>query len=165
MGLDLLLMPSRSLHRRHARWLVLAVGGFFLLAGLRMLALGAWPMLPFMLADVALMVWAFRASYLSGRAREHVVLADDELRLTRISHHGRRSEVRLPAFFTRVQLEETPLGDTRLWLASKGRRVAVGGFLPPPERREIGALIEQALARHRNARWPGDHSPSTSAMA
>jgi hypothetical protein len=58
-----------------------------------------------------------------------------------------------------VQIEETPLGDALLFLAAHGRRVVVGGFLSAPERREVGAVIREALARYRN------QSPSTSAMA
>ena len=159
MLLDLTLSPNRSLSRDHARLLVMAVGGLFLLGSLRFLVLGLWPVIPFMIADVALLAWALRANYRSGGRRERLVLAGDELTLTRVSPLGEEQVEVLEPFFTRVQIEETPLGDVHLFLAARGRRLLVGHFLSAPERREVGAVIREALARYRN------QSPSTSAMA
>ena len=102
---------------------------------------------------------------ISARPAAHVgladslglVLADDALTLTRIDPWGKAVEEVLEPFFTRVELEETPLGDALLFLSARGRRLRVGQFLSAPERREVGALIREALARYRNS--------STSAMA
>lgn len=157
MLLDLTLMPNRSLSRDHARLLVLAVGGLFLIGSIRFLVLGLWPVIPFMIADVALLAWALRSNYRSGGARERLVLAADALTLTRIDPWGKAVEHVLQPWFTRVDIEETPLGDAHLFLSASGRRLRVGHFLSPPERREVGALIREALARYRNS--------STSAMA
>ena len=157
MSLDLTLTPNRSLPRDHARLLVLAVGGLFLIGSIRFLVLGLWPMIPFMIADVALLAWALRSNYRSGGAHERLVLAQDALTLTRVSPWGEAVEHVLEPYFTRVELEETPLGDAHLFLSSSGRRLRVGQFLSAPERREIGALIREALARYRNS--------STSAIA
>jgi uncharacterized membrane protein len=155
--LDLTLSPNRSLHRDHARLLLIAVGGLFLIGSIRFLLLGLWPVIPFMIADVLLLAWAFRANYRSGGRRERLVLAGDALTVTRISPWGEEQVEVLEPWYTRVDLEETPLGDAQLFLAARGRRLPVGSFLSPPERREVGALIREALARYRNA--------STSAMA
>jgi uncharacterized membrane protein len=155
--LDLTLTPNRSLRRDHARLLVLAVGGFFLIGAVRFLILGLWPVIPFLIADVALLAWALRSNYRSGGARERLVLADGALTLTRIDPWGTAVEEVLEPWFTRVELEETPLGDALLFLTAHGRRLRVGHFLSAPERREVGALIREALARYRNS--------STSAMA
>ncbi|MFZ4380573.1 MAG: DUF2244 domain-containing protein [Sandarakinorhabdus sp.] len=157
--LDLTLRPNRSLSRTHARWLVLAVGGLFLLGSIRFLVLGLWPVIPFMIADVALLGWALRSNFHSGGNHERLVLAQDLLTLTRVSPWGETRVVTFEPWFTQVQIEETPLGDALLYLAIHGRRVVVGGFLSAPERREVGAVIREALARYRN------QTPSTSAMA
>ncbi|WP_313670117.1 DUF2244 domain-containing protein [Sandarakinorhabdus sp.] len=157
MLLDLTLTPNRSLPRDHARLLILGIGVLFLIGSIRFLVLGLWPVIPFMIADVALLAWAFRSNYQSGGARERLVLADDALTLTRIDPWGKAVEEVLEPFFTRVELEETPLGDALLFLSARGRRLRVGQFLSAPERREVGALIREALARYRNS--------STSAMA
>jgi uncharacterized membrane protein len=157
--LDLTLTPNRSLSRDHARLLVLVVGGLFLLGSIRFLVLGLWPVIPFMVADVALLAWALRSNYRAGGGHERLVLAGDALTLTRVSPWGEAKVEELEPFFTRVQIEETPLGDARLFLAARGRRLQVGSFLSAPERREVGAVIREALARYRN------QMPSTSAMA
>ncbi|WP_197041916.1 DUF2244 domain-containing protein [Sandarakinorhabdus oryzae] len=157
--LDLTLRPNRSLTRANARTLVLAVGGLFLIGSIRFLVLGLWPVIPFMIADVALLAWAFRSNYRSGGAHERLVLAGDALTLTRVNPWGEEVEHVLEPFFTRVDIEETPLGDALLFLNVSGRRLRVGQFLSAPERREVGALIREALARYRNQR------PSTSVMA
>jgi uncharacterized membrane protein len=157
--LDLTLRPNRSLSRDHARWLVLAVGGLFLIGSIRFLVLGLWPVIPFMVADVALLAWALRSNFRSGGNHERLVLAQDQLILTRVSPWGETRVVTFEPWYTQVQIEETPLGDALLFLAAHGRRVVVGGFLSAPERREVGAVIREALARYRN------QSPSTSAMA
>lgn len=157
MLLDLTLTPNRSLPRDHARLLILGIGGLFLIGSIRFLILGLWPVIPFMIADVALVAWAFRSNYRSGGARERLVLADDALTLTRIDPWGKAVDEVLEPYFTRVELEETPLGDALLFLSARGRRLRVGHFLSAPERREVGAVIREALARYRNS--------STSAMA
>ncbi len=157
--LDLILTPNRSLGRDQSRWLVGGVGAIFFLGGLRFLALGAWPILPFMAADLLLLWWAFRANTAAGRGHERLVLAGDALTLSRVSAHGVERCWGFEPYWTRVQVEETPLGDAHVWLAARGRRVRVGSFLSAPERREIGAVIALALASYRAG------SPSTSSMA
>lgn len=152
MLLDLTLSPNRSLRRDHARLLVLVVGGLFLIGGLRFLLMGLWPMIPFLIADVALLAWAFRSNYRSGGRRERLVLAGDALTFTRVSPLGEEEVEVLEPFFTRVDIEETPLGDALLYLTARGRRLAVGRFLSAPERREVGAVIRNALIDYRQAR-------------
>ena len=155
--LDVTLTPNRSLSRDHARLLVLVVGGMFLLGSIRFLVLGLWPVIPFMVADVALLAWALRSNYRSGGGHERLVLADDALTFTRVSPLGEARVDRLEPYYTRVDIEETPLGDAHVFLNARGQRLRVGHFLSAPERREVGALIREALARYRNS--------STSAMA
>ena len=158
MTLDLTLTPNRSFDPRHTRWLIAAVGGLFFLGALRFLALGAWPIIPFMVADVVLLAWAFRANYAAARGHERVTLRDDELTLARVSAAGVERRFGCEAYWTRVEIEETPAGDAHLWLATRDRRVRVG-VLSAPERRAVGATISQALATYRMG------SPSTSSMA
>nr|WP_243446218.1 DUF2244 domain-containing protein [Polymorphobacter fuscus] len=156
--MDLTLTPNRSFDPRHTRWLVAAVGGVFFLGGLRFLALGAWPVIPFMVIDVALLAWAFRSNTAAGRGHERVTLVDDALTLQRVSAHGVERRFGFEPYWTRVEIEETPAGDAHVWLTGHGRRVRVGGFLSAPERRAVGATIAAALSAYR------DGSPSTSSM-
>lgn len=158
-ALDLILTPNRSFDRAHLPWLVGAVGLIFFVGGLRFLVLGAWPILPFMAADLALLWWAFRASYAGGRGHERVLLAGDALTLHRVSARGVEKSFGFEPLWTRVQVEETPLGDAHVFLAARGRRVRVGQFLSAPERREVGAVIAAALTAYRGP------SSSTSSIA
>lgn len=152
---DLRLTPNRSLDRRHAWRLVAAVALVFLLGGARLLVLGAWPVIPFMVADVALLSWAFLASYRSGAAFETVRLDDAGLVVRRVTHHGVERRVRLEPVWTRVHLERVSDLENRLWLASRGARVAVGGCLSPREREEVHAVIVDGLKRCRAGNSPG----------
>lgn len=147
--IDLTLRPNRSLSRVHARWLIGTVGGIFLLGGARFLVLGAWPVLPFMAIDVALLWWAFRASYRSGRAYETVRLDEFSLTVRKVSAAGHERRFQLEPFWTRAWLDPRPGGDNRLSLASRAVRVTVGECLSPPEREEVHAAIESGLARWR----------------
>jgi uncharacterized membrane protein len=149
MMLDLTLTANRSFDPLHTRWLILGIGGIFFLGGLRFLALGAWPIIPFMIADVALLAWAFRANYAAARGHERVTLVDDQLTLARVGANGIERRIGFEPYWTRVEIEETPAGDAHLWLAARGRRVRVGGCLSAPERREVGATIAAALSAYR----------------
>lgn len=146
---DLTLRPNRSLDPRLARWIVLGVGVMMLLTGLRVALLGAWPVIPFLVIDVALMAWAFRASYRSGRSIETVRLTEDDLIVGRRSPDGRERRIRLEPLWTNARLEKLSMKQNRLWLAARGRRVAVGQFLSPGEREEIHAVIADGLDRFR----------------
>ena len=143
------LRPNRSLSRRHFLWMIAGVAGIFLLMSIRFLALGAWPILPFMALDLALLWWAMRTSYRSGTAVEELKLDGQGLELIRISPLGHRQRTLLEPHWAKVELEDLGDQQNRLWLRSGQRRVPVGGFLSPPERVEIARVIEAGLARFR----------------
>jgi uncharacterized membrane protein len=161
--LDLTLSPNRSLGRKPARWLLIGLAVVLGLGGVRLLVLGLWPVVPFLLADLALMVWALHASFRSGRGHERLVLDDHALVVTRVAADGGTRETRLDALFTRVLIRETPLGDAHLFLATRGANVRIGACLSAAERRAVGAEVAAALARYRAL--PGLPNPSTSAIA
>lgn len=146
------LRPNRSLSRQHFAWIIAGVAAIFLMMGVRFVALGAWPILPFMALDVALLWWAMRASYKSGEAVEEVRLDGDGLQLVRISPLGHRQCTRMEPHWAKVELEELGDQQNRLWLKSGQRRVPVGSFLSPPERVEIARIIDEGLSRFRNLR-------------
>ena len=147
--IDLTFRPNRSLSRRHALWLVGGVGGVLLLCALRFVAVGAWPVVPFLALDVALLAWAFRASYRSARAFETVRLDDAELTVRKVSQTGRERRFRLEPYWARARLEAVSEQENRLWLASQDVRVQIGACLSPPERVAVHALLVDGLARHR----------------
>jgi uncharacterized membrane protein len=147
--LDLTMTPNRSFDRRHAKWLIAGVAAVFVLGGLRLALLGAWPVLPFMAIDVALLSWAFRASYRSGRASERLRLTPARLTLDRIDPRGAERRIDLDPDDARARLETISDVENRLWLESRDKSVAVGTFLSPGERTEIHAVIRTGLVRRR----------------
>lgn len=134
------------------------VGAMFFLGGLRFLALGAWPVIPFMVVDVALLIWAFRASYRGGRAYETVRLDADVLTVRKVSERGHERRFRLEPFWAKARLEQVSERENRLWLASRDVRVQVGYCLSPEERTAVHAVIADGLSKWRQ-------TPSTSFMA
>ncbi|MGL6042790.1 MAG: DUF2244 domain-containing protein [Sandaracinobacteroides sp.] len=149
---DLVLRPNRSMPHRHF-WLMMAgVALVFLLMGLRFLLLGAWPIIPFMLMDIALLGWAMRASYRSGRASEHIRLDGSGLELVRVAAQGSARRTRIEPLGARVELELLGADQNRLWLTGRGARHAIGAFLSPAERADIARVIEDGLAAFRRGR-------------
>ncbi|WP_448581444.1 DUF2244 domain-containing protein [Thermaurantiacus sp.] len=148
--LDLRLWPNRSLAPRHFWLAVAGVAILFLLFGVRFLLLGAWPILPFMALDLALLAWALRASYRSGEAFERLILDDQALVVEQACPEGRR-RVTLEPLAVRVELQTFPDTRNRLWLRAREQRVAVGSFLSAAERVELARAVEAGLARFRSA--------------
>lgn len=146
---DLELRPNRSLDPRHSRLMIIGVAAVFLFMGLRFLLLGAWPILPFMLVDCALLWWALRASYQSARESEHLRLDAEGLELVRINARGVARRTQLQAHWARVELERMGENENRLWLTAHGTRHPVGRFLSPAERAEIARVIDEGLAQYR----------------
>lgn len=148
--LDLVLTPNRPPPGRQAWRVVAGVAVVMALGGARLLAIGAWPVLPFMTLDVMLLVWALGESLRASNVVEEVRL-DDEAGLTvrRVSAAGVARTVRLEPSWARVVVERVSARDNRLWLAARGRRVAIGGFLSSSERSELARVIERGLAGWR----------------
>jgi uncharacterized membrane protein len=144
--LDLKLMPPPPLGARPALWIVGGTGLVMLLASARFIALGAWPILPFVAADLALLVWAFRAAARASRAYERVRLDASGLVYSRVAADGSAREFRLEPLFTRVELEALSPPENRLWLGERGRRLLVGRFLTPRERQEVYSVLKRALS-------------------
>ncbi|MGL4541138.1 MAG: DUF2244 domain-containing protein [Polymorphobacter sp.] len=149
-ALDLTLTPNRSLDRRHCAWLLAGVGVIFALGGLRLLLLGAWPVLPFMVIDLALLAWAFRASYRSGRAYERVWVERGVLTVCKVNQHGVARPLQFDPARTRASLEPLAADQNRLWLTSGARRCTIGSFLSADERVALHPLLVAGLANRQH---------------
>lgn len=153
---ETVLRPHRSLPPRGFFFLMLAIAGVSFVTGVGFVMMGAWPVTGFFGLDVLLLYGAFRLSYRSGRMRETIRLAGDDLTVERISVRGEVRTWRFQAFWLRLRLIEQGADRNRLLLRSHGRELAVGGFLTAEERRSLAAEIDGALLRYR--------SPNTSFM-
>jgi len=138
------LRPHRSLSREGFGWLIRVAVAANLLIGLPMFLVGAWPVMGFMGLDVLLLWYFFRRSYLDARQSETLTLTDRELIVERHSPEGEREELRLEAYWLRVEL-----GERLLVLSSRGNRVVIGRFLSPGERAQVAADLKAAIAEMR----------------
>lgn len=148
------LLPYRSLPPRGFNILMLVLAGISIAAGTLFVSLGAWPVCGFFGLDVGLVYLAFRLSYRSARQRETLRLGEDELTVERVGIRGDRRLWRFQPFWVRVIFEERPDESNRLALASHGRTLPIGTFLPAPVRREVATTLRDALARWRAALNP-----------
>jgi uncharacterized membrane protein len=112
---------------------------------------GAWPVAPFMGADVALLAWAFRQSTIAARREEHVTLTPDALRISRTPQRTETPDVALNPYWVRVEMGDPELPGSRLTLWSHGKAVGVGAFLAPFERAAFATRLKTALFR---AKYP-----------
>jgi uncharacterized membrane protein len=149
--LERVLLPHRSLPPRGFHLLMLILGLISLAVGVGFVSIGAWPVMGFFGLDVALVYVAFRLNYRSARRSEILRLAGDAFTVERISVHGNRRMWRFQPFWLRVILEERPDESNRLFVASHGRSLAIGDFLPPSDRHELAATIREALFHWRNS--------------
>ena len=148
------LSPHRSLELRNFRLLMGLLGLISLAAGIGFVSIGAWPVIGFFGLDVALIYLAFRLSYRSARQSETIRLAGDVFSVERVSVQGERRRWRFQPFWVRVILEERPDASNRLLVASHGRSLVIGDFVPPTTRRELAVTLREALARWRNSLNP-----------
>ncbi|HUT50996.1 MAG TPA: DUF2244 domain-containing protein [Alphaproteobacteria bacterium] len=144
---DVALYPHRSLGPRGFTILMAAIGLVGFCGGLAFLLIGAWPVFGFFGLDVALIYWAFKASYRSGRAHEIIRLTPRELIVERVAPSGRCRRWSFQPYWLRVVLDEFPGRASQLTLRSHGRSLAIGAFLSPQERDEIAAALRHALAK------------------
>ena len=112
--------------------------------------LGAWPIIGFTgleaLLVLGLLSWHRRGG---RRAMEVLAITGDRLVVRRTDTRGRREELALDAYWARVSLEERPGTASRLLLTERRRGVEVGGLLGDAERRELAAMLSEALRRYR----------------
>lgn len=148
---DARLQPYCSLPP-HGFGVVMAVlGGASFAMSLGCIMLGAWPVTGFFGLDVALVYLAFRVSYRSARKVEHVRLTAADLTVERIGVRGDRRAWRFEPVWARLDFEEIDRDENRLVVTSHGKRLTLGAFLSPMERRRLYRDLSDAFARWRQA--------------
>ncbi len=119
-------------------------------AGLAFLLMGAWPVFGFFGLDVLVIYWAFRINFRRAQATEEISVTPSELRVRRVNHRGHVAEFVLNPLW--VQLDQkihAEFGIERLYLVSRGRRLAIGSFLGPDEKASFAKALTAALQAAR----------------
>jgi uncharacterized membrane protein len=141
-----IITPYRSLSSMGFVLLMALVGSVSFAGGMFFYLVGAWPVVGFLGLDVLLVYIAFRANYRAAAAFEQVTVTPSELRVRRVTHRGRITEFTLNPVWTRIDREaHADFGLLRLFLVSRGRRLAVAGFLSPKEKESFARALSAAL--------------------
>src|SRR3984885_7422845 len=145
-----LLTPHRSLNRTGFLVVMAFVSVVSFAAGLAFLLMGAWPVLGFFGLDVLAIYWAFRVNFRRARATEEISVTPSELRVRRVSHRGQVAEWVLNPLWVRLdQKTHAEFGIEKLYLVSKGRRIAIASFLGPDEKASFAKALMAALQAAR----------------
>jgi uncharacterized membrane protein len=144
------LTPHRSLNRTGFLVVMAFVSVVSFAAGIAFLLMGAWPVFGFFGLDALAIYWAFRVSFRRAKAYEEIRVTPSELYVRRVSHRGHVVEFTFNPLW--VQLDRrthAEFGIERLYLVSKGRRIAIGSFLGPDEKASFSNALITALQAAR----------------
>ena len=144
------LTPHRSLNRTG----FLVVMGFVTVvsfaAGIAFLLMGAWPVFGFFGLDVLAIYWAFRIYFRRANASEEIRVTPSRLHVRRISHRGHVVEFTFNPLWVQLdRITHAEFGIQRLYLVSKGRRIAIGSFLGAEEKESFSKALMAALQAAR----------------
>ena len=143
------LHPPRSLGRRAARNIVIAMACVTSTIGLIFWLVGAWPVIGFLGVDVILLSLAFYFSFRAARAEERIELRHGNLRITRISARGTRQEFDFQPYWLQVVLERGDDDRCELYLRSHGKRFEIARFLGAEEKTDLAGKLDRLLRQAR----------------
>ena len=145
-GRQIILTPRCSLTPRTARIFVCAVAAGTLSVATFFAVQGFWPILPFAGLEIAVLIWAVRASMRKGQERETITITADCVAVLWHTVDSERSSV-FPRHWVKVKLHAplTALHPSRLMLELHGRTCEVGRFLTEDERRGLAARLKQLV--------------------
>jgi len=141
-----LLTPHRSLGSVGFLVLMSVVAIVSFAGGVAFYLIGAWPVGGFFGLDAVLIYWAFRANYRAAQAFEEVTVTPSELRVRKVTHKGKVSEWSLNPVWTSLERDaHEEFGLMRLFLVSRGRKLAVATFLGPAEKESFARALAAAI--------------------
>jgi uncharacterized membrane protein len=144
------LRPHRSLNRTGFLVLMAFVSVVSFAAGVVFLVMGAWPVFGFFGLDVLAIHWAFRLYFRQAEAYEEIRLTPSELSVRRISHRGQVMEFTFNPLWVQLdRVTHAEFGIERLYLVSRGRRIAIAGFLGADEKASFSNALMTALQAAR----------------
>lgn len=142
--MDATLTPHRSLTARALLLVICAFSAMNLAIAVFWAFHGAWPVLGFLVLDVALLTWAFQMNNRDGRMFERVRVGTACLSVTRQPVRGPAAHWVVAPAWARVERRATAVR-----IAAGDRAVQVGTFLSPEERDEFAAALSRALVKVR----------------
>lgn len=145
--MDAHIRPNRSLRGPAFLALMAAIALISFTAGLAFLMIGAWPVMGFFGLDLIIVWLAFRLNYRDGRRLERIHITPQAIHVLRRWPTGYETLYRLPAAWTRVEMDHADEPDVQTRLTAMGKHLIVGSVLSPRERRELAKAISEALGK------------------
>ncbi len=144
------LVPYRSLGRWGFLALMGTIAGLWFLLGLFFWSLGAWPIVGFGGLDILGIYIAFKINYRAARHYEEVAVSRTEVVIRKVAASGRAQELRFNPQWVRLEVQEVEdEGVARVALRARDRRIPVGAFLNPQDRKSFARAFGAALAAAR----------------
>lgn len=106
---------------------------------------GYWPIMCFAVLHLLIVGACLRRAWRGNWAREVITIGPESMVIERAGLEATRSS-EMPTAWTRVIVEAGDPDRVRVYLAHHGRRLEVGDFLPPAERRELAVKLSRGLA-------------------
>jgi len=144
------LFPHRSLKPQHFSKLIIGLAFICLLASIRFIIIGAWPVVVFLALDLLALWFAFYLNYRRARACEFIKLTDRTLTIERISASGQTESWSFEPYWSSLKLIHDPHYENRLELSLHQQKVILGKFLSPKEREQLFKSLSEALYRWKN---------------
>jgi len=145
------LRPNPPLSATTLKRVLLAVVAINAAMMLAFLVQGAWPIAPFLGADVAILAWAFnRASDLS-KSEVRVTVTRETFQIVLKPPTRDFSHATLNPRWVRLEVVDVDGQRQQIVLWSHGRGIKLGGFLPLEERIAFAARLKRALAQVRSS--------------
>src|ERR1700741_5201874 len=142
---DAVIEPNPPLPPRGLFVVVFAIAAISFIAGVVFIMHGAWPVTPFLGADVLLLYWAFVLVRERARHREYIHLTSELLTVQRTRPGLAAIRHELNPYWLRVEHDDPERTGAPLALVSRGERLIVGSFL--------GAVERANPASARRAAW------------
>ena len=146
---DATLRPNPPMSAFALRLVVCVLAVFNIGFGLLFILRGAWPVTPFMGADVLFLAWALHVTRIAARTSEQVRLTPAALLVSRRPARGQAIDISLNPYWVRVEMDDPPESRSKLLLWSHGKSVQIGSFLAPGDRLSLARALKAALGRAR----------------
>ena len=150
---EAVLTPHRSLTGTQASAVALVLSGLSVSLGGALAWLGAWPVLGFSGAEIAIAAALLVRHARAGRATEHVRLTGRMIHVVRDDGRGRVQRRAFSTAWLAVALEERPGTVSRLVLRGRGLAFEIAPVLGEDEKRAFGAALAVALDDLRSPRF------------
>jgi uncharacterized membrane protein len=146
--------PPAGLSARGMRWLCGLVVAVTTVPAVLFAALGAWPILGFLGGEVLVVLGMVATHRRWNRAaHETVLLTEGRLLVTRADGRGGQERMELEPYWATLTLQERAGAVPLLTAQARGRRVEIGRFLAPDDKRAFAAALDRALRAYRSPRF------------